>query len=162
MLAKRSVQIALAMLALAGVVFAFIYPTEERRVRAAAEALVDAANQGPHPLEQALARYAASNVRVSVSELPDPLEGREALVVALRSHAALGSKLHFRAEAIEVTVEGRRARLRADLITTLHPELPELRRPRPTVALFVKHGEQFQLESAEIGAERLDQPEARP
>ena len=68
----------------------------------------------------------------------------------------------MRLEAVEVSLEGKRARVNADLLTTLRPELPELRRPRHAVALFEKRAGRYQLLSAEIGSERRDQPEARP
>jgi len=70
--------------------------------------------------------------------------------------------LGARIEAVEVSTEGNRARLSADLITMPGPELPELRRPRRSVAIFEKRGGRYRLVSAEIGPERLDQPEARP
>jgi hypothetical protein len=151
----------IALVALVAVGASF-YPTEEKRVRAAAEALISAANHSDAKLEQALSELAAPNVRVNVSELPAPLVGRKALVVAAAQARLLEQKLHFQIDTVEVSVEGNRARLSADVITTLRPELPELRRPRPSVALFEKRSGQFQLLSAEIGAERLDQPEARP
>jgi len=155
----RLLALALGVVIALGVLF---YPTDEKRVRQAAEALLDAANAGPGELSSALERYAGSNVRLDVTELPEPIIGREALALAVRQARELEPNLRFRFEGMEVAVEGKRARLRADLITSLRPEVPELRRPRHTSALFEKHGERFQLISAEVGGERLDQPEARP
>lgn len=148
---------AAALLAL-GVAF---YPTDEKRVRQAAEALVAAANAGPAELAQALDQYASPNVTVSADELPEPLVGPAAIVKVARQASQLGSKLHLRADAIDVRVEGKRARLTADLAAS-QAEVPELRRPRHSVLLFEKRADGFRLLSAEIGAERLDQPEARP
>jgi len=162
MLAKNPVRLAVlgagALLAL-GVLF---YPTDEKRVKEAAEAIVNAANGNGAELERALEQYASADVSISVSELDEPVTGRDAIVAKVGQLNRMGSKLRFRIEALEVSLEGKRARLNADLLTTLQPELPELRRPRPSVALFEKTGDRFRLVSAEIGAERLDQPEARP
>jgi hypothetical protein len=143
-----------------GLLVAF-YPTDEKRVRQAAEALVSAANESPNALAQALDQYAAPNVTVSADELPEPFVGRAAIVDAARRANQLGVKLHLRADAIEVRVEGKRAQLTADLAAS-QAEVPELRRPRHSVLVFEKHAAGFRLLSAEIGAERLDQPEARP
>ncbi|MDF3067569.1 MAG: hypothetical protein K0R38_3170 [Polyangiaceae bacterium] len=140
----------------------WLYPTDEKHVKAAAEAIVSAANESSTALSAALDEHALPGVRISVAELPEAVEGKSAIVSALSQAEQLAQKLHFRAESIEVTVEGNRARLTADLITTLHPELPELRRPRATTALFEKRAGNFRLASADIGPERLDQPEARP
>ena len=142
-----------------GVLF---YPTDEKRVKEAAEALVSAANVSPSELARALDSYASPELSVSVSELPEPLLGREGIVAAAKQANQLGVKLHFRIEAVEVSTEGNRARLSADLITMPGPELPELRRPRRSVAIFEKRAGRYRLVSAEIGPERLDQPEARP
>lgn len=152
-------------IALLGVAVAFgvwLYPTDEKRVKAAAEAIVAAANQSPAALASALDEHAAPAVRVHAADLPEPLEGKDALVSALTRAQKLAQKLHFRVESVEVTVEGNRARLTADLLTMFQPELPELRRPRHSTALFEKRGGSFRLVSADIGPERLDQPEARP
>jgi SnoaL-like domain len=144
------------------VVIALLYPTDEKRVRAAAAAIIAAANEGDAALSRALQIHATPNVSVNVSDLPEPLRGREALVAAARQARLREPSLHFQLDALEVTVEGKRARLAADVITTLRPEVPELRRPRPSVALFEERDGAFQLVSAEVGSERLDQPEARP
>jgi ketosteroid isomerase-like protein len=138
------------------------YPTEEKRVRAAAEAIVAAANESDVALARALDTHATPNVRLNVSELPEPLVGRDALLAAAEQARRLEQKLHFQLDTVEVTVEGGRARVSADVITTLRPELPELRRPRRSVALFEKQSDAFRLVNAEIGPEQLDQPEARP
>lgn len=153
--------ILLVLLALA-VLAALFYPTEEKRVREAADALLAAANQSSGALAQALELYTSPDVRIDVTELADPIAGREALGLAVQRAREAEPNLRFRLEGVEVSVEGKRARLSADLITTLRPEVPELRRPRHTAALFEKRGDRFRLISAEIGAERLDQPEARP
>jgi hypothetical protein len=137
-------------------------PSDEKRVKEAAEALVAAANSGGPELSRALETYATPEVSLSVSELPEPVVGRAAVLAAVRQASSSGQKLHLQVESVEVTIEGKHARLNADLITSQRPELPELRRPRHSVALFEKSGDQFRLVSAEIGAERLDQPEARP
>lgn len=162
MAAKNSVRFAVlgawGLLAL-GVLF---YPTDEKRVKEAAEAIVTAANGSGAELERALEQHASADVSISVSELPEPVTGRDAIVAKLGQLEHLGTKLRFRIEAVEVNVEGKRARLNADLLTTLQPELPELRRPRHSVALFEKRADRFRLVSVEIGAERVDQPEARP
>ncbi len=155
----RSSVLALGVLVALTVLF---YPTDEKRVREAAEALLAAANASPAELSRALEAYAHPTVRVDVHELAEPLRGRDAIALAVRSTRELEPNLRFRFEGLEVAVDGKRARVSADLITTLRPEVPELRRPRHTAALFEKHGDRFQLVSAEIGAERLDQPEARP
>lgn len=156
--AARMGVIGASVLVALGVAF---YPTDEKRVRQVAEALVAGANQSPGALAQALDQYATPNVTVSADELPEPLVGPTAIVEAVRRAGQLGSKLRIRADAIEVTVEGKRARLTADLAAS-QAEVPELRRPRHSVLLFEKGAGGFRLVSAEIGAERLDQPEARP
>jgi hypothetical protein len=136
-----------------------LYPTDESRVREAADALLNGANQGGAALASALERYSVPRVAVTVAELPEPLEGREALLGAVTSARAFGQKLRFRADAVEVTVEGNRARLNADLVAALEQATIA---PRHAVALFEKHDGRFQLVSAEIGPTRRDEPEARP
>lgn len=155
----RWIALSLGVVAILGV---WLYPTDEKRVKAAAAALVTAANGSATELRSALDEHAVPSVRVSIAELTEPVEGRAALVEAVSQAKQLGPKLSLRLESVEVSVEGNRARVTADLITMLQPELPELRRPRPSVAQFEKRGGHFRLVSAEIGAERLDQPEARP
>jgi hypothetical protein len=162
MLAGKWLRFSVVALGLGLALGVLFYPTDEQRVKAAAEALISAANVSPSELSRALERYASPELSVSVSELPEPLLGREAIVLAARQASQLGTKLHFRIEAVEVSTEGSRARLSADLITMPGPELPELRRPRHSVASFEKHAGGYRLVSAEIGPERLDPPEARP
>jgi hypothetical protein len=162
MRAKATLQLTLAGMGILATLGLMLFPTDEKRVKEAAEALVAAANSGGPELSRALETYAAPEVSLSVSELPEPVVGRAAVLAAVRQASALGQKLHLQVESVEVTVEGKHARLNADLITSQRPELPELRRPRHSVALFEKSGETFRLVSAEIGSERLDQPEARP
>src|SRR6188768_2031955 len=70
-------------IALAGALVAWLYPTDEKRVKAAAEAIVAGANEGPRALSLALEEHALPSVRLSVSELAEPLEGKSALVEAL-------------------------------------------------------------------------------
>ena len=159
---KATLQLTLASMGILATLGLMLFPTDEKRVKEAAEALVAAANRGGPELSNALETYAAPEVSFSVSELPEPLVGRAAVLAAVQQASALGQKLHLQVESVEVTIEGKRARLNADLITSQRPELPELRRPRHSVALFEKSGDKFRLVSAEIGAERLDQPEARP
>jgi hypothetical protein len=136
-----------------------LYPTDESRVREAADALLSGANQGDAALAAALEKYAVPRVSVTVAELPEPLEGRESLVGAVTAARAFGQKPRFRADAVEVTVEGNRARVNADLVAALEQATIA---PRHAVALFEKHDGRFQLVSAEIGATRRDEPEARP
>lgn len=162
MLSSSRGRLTLFGLAVALAIVVLWFPTDERRVRKSAEALVSAANGGDAELARALSSYAAPGVSVTVSELGEPLVGREPLLVAARAARELEQKLHFQLDSVDVHVEGKRARVEADVITTLRPELPELRRPRHASALFEKRGDTFQLISAEIGPERLDQPEARP
>lgn len=154
----RGILIAAALLLALGVLF---YPTDEKRVRAVADALIAAANAGPAELARALDEHAVADVRIDVAELSEPLTGRAALVGALRDVSS-AEPLHYRLENVEIAVSGKRARLSADLITMPHAEVPELRRPRHGTAIFERRTGQFRLISAEIGAERLDQPEARP
>jgi hypothetical protein len=162
MLTRKSARwaaIGLAVLVALGVMF---YPTDEKRVREAADAIVSGANGSSAELARALDEYATPNVSIDAAELAEPLRGREAIVSAVAQATQLGANLRFRVEGVEVTLEGKRARVTADLITTLRAEVPELRRPRHSVALFEKQNGRFRLVSAEIGTERLDQPEARP
>lgn len=136
-----------------------LYPTDESRVREAADALLNGANQGDAALASALQQYAVPRVSVTVAELAEPLEGRDALLGAVTSARAFGQKLSFRADAIDITVEGNRARVNADLVAALEQATIA---PRHAVGLFEKHDGRFQLVSAEIGPTRRDEPEARP
>ena len=162
MLSSKSTRWAIIALAIAVALGVMFYPTDEKRVRQAADAIVSAANADSTELSRALDMYARADVSIDVAELAEPLRGRGAIVAAVAQASALGQNLRFRIEGVEVSIDGRRARLSADLITTLRAEVPELRRPRHSVALFEKQGDRFRLILAEIGAERLDQPEARP
>src|SRR3954470_2800110 len=151
---------ALAALLSAALVVWF-YPTDEKRVKEAAEAIANAANGGPGELARALDTYAVPDVRVTVADLPIAINGRDAIVELVEQANQSGQKLHLRIEAVEVMLEGNHARLNADLVAT-QAEVPELRVPRHSVALFEKRAGKFRLVSAEIGSERRDQPEARP
>jgi hypothetical protein len=162
MLAKTTLSLTLITVGAVATLLVLFYPTDEKRVKEAAAALVAAANADEAQLSRALHTYAIADVSISVAELPEPVTGRDAVLAAVRAATGLGQKLRFTVEAVEVSVEGKHARLNADLITSVRPELPELRRPRHAVGLFEKVGDQFRLVSAEIGAERRDQPEARP
>lgn len=159
---KATLQLTLASLGILVTLGLWLWPTDEKRVKEAAEALVAAANGGGPELSRSLETYAAPEVSITVSDLPEPLVGRAAVLAAIKQASMLGQKLHLQAESLEVTLEGKHGRVNADLITSQRPELPELRRPRHSVALFEKSGDHFRLVSAEIGPERLDQPEARP
>jgi hypothetical protein len=159
MLASRPLRLAIIALAALSALVLLLYPTDEKRVREAAEALLDGANQGGAALAAALEQHAVTHVTITVAELSAPLEGREALLDAVTSARAFGQKPRFRADAIEVTVEGNRARLNADLVAALEQATIA---PRHAVALFEKRNGRFQLVSAEIGATRHDEPEARP
>jgi hypothetical protein len=162
MLAKKSLRLIVIGAGVLFVLFVLFYPTDEKRVKEVAEAIVTAANTGQVELGRALEEHASPEVSINVSELPEPVTGRDAIVALVGQASRMGQKPSLRIEAVEVSVEGKRARLNADLLTTARPELPELRRPRHAVALFEKRAGHFRLVSAEIGAERRDQPEARP
>lgn len=161
MIRSKAARLGLLAAAVAGLLTVVFYPTDEKRVRKAAEALVAGVNDGPAALAQALDQYAAADVSVSGDGLPEPLLGQAAIVDAARQASQLGPRLRLRIDAVEVRLEGRRARLNADIAAS-QAEVPELRRPRHSVLLFEKRGDTFRLLSAEVGAERQDQPEARP
>jgi len=142
-----------------GLVVAFLvglrlYHSDADRVREAAEAIVKAANQDSIELTRALEQYATDDVSVSVADLPEPLVGRDALVVAARRSAVDGRPLSFRMQQVEVTVEGSNARLNAELVATLQLGLRGISRTRRGVALFQKIDGRFRMVSAEIGTER--------
>jgi hypothetical protein len=139
-----------------------LYPSDEKKVREAAEAIVEAANQGPVELTRALEQYAVPEVVVTVSDLPEPLEGRAALVGAASRAQVGGRQLRFRMETVEISVEGSHARVNADMVASLQLGLRNMRQARHGVAMFQKIDGRFQLVSAEVGSERHDQPEARP
>ncbi len=162
MSAKTAIRLTLIAVSLLATLAVLFYPTDEKRVKEAAEAIVTAANAGEAQLARALETFASPEVSISVSELPEPVTGREGLLAAVHRASGMGQKLRFHVEAVEVSVEGKHARLNADVVSSLRPEVPELRRPRHGVALFEKFGDRFRLVSAEIGPERRDQPEARP
>jgi hypothetical protein len=159
MLVSRPLRLALILIPVALALLMLVYPTDEKRVREAADALLNGANQGDTALASALELYARPQVSVSVAELPEPLEGREALLAAVTRARSFGQKLRFRADAVEITVEGNRARVNADLVAALEQATIA---PRHAVAMFEKHDGRFQLVSAEIGATRRDEPEERP
>lgn len=162
MLAGRSARIGVIALVVALALGLLLYPTDEKRVREAAEAIVEAANAGEGELSQALEQHASEEVTVSVSDLSEPLVGRAALVRAAARARVEGRRLRFRMETVEITVQGSNARLNADLVASLQLGLRELRQARHGVALFEKIDGRFRLVSAEVGSERHDQPEARP
>jgi hypothetical protein len=139
-----------------------LYPSDEKKVRKAAEAIVEAANEGPVELTRALEQYAVAEVVVTVSDLPEPLEGRAALVGAASRAQVGGRQLRFRMETVEISVEGSHARVNADMVASLQLGLRNMRQARHGVAMFQKIDGRFQLVSAEVGSERHDQPEARP
>lgn len=136
------------------VIGVWLHRSDEERVREAAEAIVEGANQGPVELTRALEEHAADNVTVTVSDLPEPLVGRAALVGAASRTAAGGRKLSFRMQRPEITVQGSNARLNAELVATLQLGLRGLSRSRSGVALFQKVDGKFRLVSAEVGGER--------
>ncbi len=162
MLAKNATRLTLIVLSAVATLGVLFYPTDEKRVKEAAEAIASAANADTAELSRALEKYASPEVSITIAELPNPVVGRAALVALVNQAKGLGPRAHFQFDAVEVSIEGKHARVNADLITSLRPEVPELRRPRHSVALFEKSGDHFRLVSAEIGAERRDQPEARP
>lgn len=139
-----------------------LYPSDEDKVREAADAIVEAANQDPTELARVLEQYAVEQVVVTVADLPEPLEGRAALVGAVNRAQVGGRKLRFRMETVEISVEGSHARLNADMVASLQIGLRDMRQARHGVAMFQKIDGRFQLVSAEVGNERRDQPEARP
>lgn len=161
MLSKRA-RLAVIGAAAALALGLLLYPSDEKRVREAAEAILEAAGQGEQELGRALEQHAVEDVSVSISDWGEPLQGRAALVAASARARVNGQKLRFRMDAVEINVEGKRARLNAEVVASLRLGLREMRQARHGVALFEKHDGRFQLVSAEVGAERHDQPEARP
>lgn len=144
----------MAAVAVALVIGLWLHRSDEERVRAAAEAIVEAANQGPVELTRALEEHATENVSVTVSDLPEPLVGRAAIVAAASRTAAMGRKLSFRLQGVEVSVEGSNARLNADFVATMQLGLRGSSSSRSGAALFQKLDGRFQLVSAEVGGER--------
>ena len=162
MLASKRIRLLVIALVAALALGLLLYPSDEKRVREAAEAIVEGANQDAVELTRALDRYAVEDVSVTIADLPEPLQGRGALVAAASKSRFEGRKLRFRMETVEISVEGSRARLNADLVASLQLGLREMKQARHGVAMFEKIDGRFQLVSAEVGSERHDQPEARP
>lgn len=162
MLDSKRVRLLLIGAAAAVALALLLYPSDEKRVREAADAIVSAANQDELELARALEQHAVADVSVLLSDFAEPLQGRAALVAAAARARAGGRKLRFRMETVEISVEGSNARLNADLVASLQLGLREMRQARHGVAVFQKIDGRFQLVSAEVGAERHDQPEARP
>jgi hypothetical protein len=150
----RRIALAVGALLVAVVLGVWLHRSDEERVRAAADAIVEAANQGPVELTRALDEHATENVSVMVSDLPEPLVGRAAIVAAASRTAAMGRKLSFRLQRVEISVEGSNARLSADFVATMQLGLRGLSRSRSGAALFQKIDGRFQLVSAEVGGER--------
>lgn len=161
-MSAKQIRLVIIGAVLAAALAVLFWPTDEKRVREAAEAIVKAANQDPVELARALDQYAVENVTVTVDGLSETLEGRAALVGAASRAQVGGRKLRFRMETVEISVEGGHARLNADMVASLQLGLRDMRQARHGVAMFEKVDGRFQLVSAEIGAERHDQPEARP
>jgi hypothetical protein len=162
MLASRTKRLVVIALALALGLGLLLYPTDEKRVREVAEAIVKAANESEVDLARALEQHAVPDVSVILSDYPEPLQGRNSLVNAAGRARVAGQRLRFRMETVEISVEGNHARLNADLVASLSFGLRELKQARHGVAMFEKIDGRFQLVSAEVGSERHDQPEARP
>jgi hypothetical protein len=150
----RRIALAVGALLVAVVLGVWLHRSDEERVRAAADAIVEAANQGPVELTRALDEHATENVSVMVSDLPEPLVGRAAIVAAASRTAAMGRKLSFRLQRVEISVEGSNARLSADFVATMQLGLRGLSRSRSGAALFQKIDGRYQLVSAEVGGER--------
>jgi hypothetical protein len=159
---SKTVRWLLIGLAVALALGLLLYPSDEKRVREAADAIVEAANQDEVELARALERWAVEDVSVNVVDLPEPLVGRSALVAAAGRSRQGGRRLRFRMETVEISVEGSHARLNADLVASLQLGLREMRQGRRGVAMFQKIDGRFQLVSAEVGTERHEEPEARP
>lgn len=139
-----------------------LYPSDEKKVREAVEAIVEGANQDHMALGQALVDYAVDDVTVTISDLPQPLVGREAIVGAATQTEIGGRKLRFRMQAVEISVEGSNARVNAELVASLSLGIRQLSQARSGVAILQKIDGRFRLVSIEVGNERHDQPEARP
>ncbi|MDF3065138.1 MAG: hypothetical protein K0R38_739 [Polyangiaceae bacterium] len=150
----RRIAIVVAAVLAALAVGVWLYQSDEERVRDAADAITRGANLGPLELTRALEEHAVENVTISVSDLPEPLQGRGAIVAAASRTAAAGRKLSFRMQRVEVSVEGSHARLNAEFVATLQLGLRGLSQSRSGVALFQKIDGRFRLVSAEVGSER--------
>ena len=153
-MSTRQIALLVVGLATALVVGLWLHRSDEEQVRDAAEAIVKAANQDTLELTRALEEHATPEVTVTVSDLPEPLVGRAALVAAAGRTPVTGQKLSFRMQTVEVTVQGSNARLNATFVATLQLGLRGISRERSGVALFQKIDGHFQLVSAEIGSER--------
>jgi len=150
----RRIGLVVAAVVVAVVIGLWLHRSDEERVRGVADAIVEAANLGPVELTRALDEHATENVSVTVADLPGPLVGRAALVAAASRTAALGRKLSFRLDRVDISVEGSNARLTADFVATMQLGLRGLSRSRSGVALFQKSEGRFRLVSAEVGEER--------
>jgi hypothetical protein len=162
MLSSINVRWALIGLAVAVGLGLVLWPSDEKRVREAAEAIVNAANRDEVELAKALDEYAVEDVSISLSDWPEPLEGRAAIVRAAATARAGGRKVRFRMEAVEIALEADHARVNAELVASFSLGLRELKQARHGAAMFQKLDGRFRLVSAEVGNERHDQPEARP
>lgn len=148
----------IVLLVIASVVGLFVglwlHESDEEKVRAAVDAIVEGANQGPFELTRALEKHAIEDVTVTVTDLPAPLVGRGAIVAAASGRGVPGGKLSFRTQKVDVVVEGSSARVNADLVATLQLGLRGMSRTRSGVALFEKVDGRFLMVSAEAGSER--------
>lgn len=153
-MSPRRIALLAVALAVALVLGLWLHRSDEEQVREVADAIVAAANQDLVELSRALDEHAVEEVSVTVSDLPEPLVGRAALVAAAGRSAAGGRKLEFRLQRVEVTVEGTNARLTADFVAALNLGLRGISRTRSGVALFQKIDGRFRLVSAEVGGER--------
>lgn len=153
-LPTRRIALIVGAAAIALIVGVWLYPSDKQKVREAADAIVAAANQDTVELSRALDLYAIEDVTITVSDLPEPLVGRTAVVAAAGRTAASGNKLSFRLQGVQISVQGTNARLSAEFVATLHLGLRGISRTRSGAALFQKIDGRFRLVSAEIGAER--------
>jgi hypothetical protein len=132
----------------------WLHRSDEEQVREVADAIVEAANQDLVALGRALDEHATEEVSVTVSDLPEPLVGRGAIVAAAARLSVGGRRLSFRMQSVEISVEGANARLNAQFVATLQLGLRGMSRTRSGVALFQKIDGRFRLVSAEVGGER--------
>jgi uncharacterized secreted protein with C-terminal beta-propeller domain len=153
-MSTRRVVLLIVSVVIAVVAGLWLHRSDEERVREAAEAIMKAANQDSVALTRALEEHASDEVSVTVADLPEPLVGRSALVAAAARTPVAGSKLSFRMQAVDVSVEGINARLNADFVATVQLGLRGVSRARRGVAVFQKIDGRFRLMSAEIGEER--------
>jgi hypothetical protein len=153
-MSPRRIALLAFALVVALVLGVWLHRSDEEQVREVADAIVAAANQDLVELSRALEEHAVEDVSVTVSDLPEPLVGRAALVAAAGRSAAGGRKLEFRLQRVDITVEGTNARLTADFVAALNLGLRGISRTRSGVALFQKIDGRFRLVSAEVGGER--------